>query len=141
MTRDEIGAMFARRQHSWDRLDATALASDHWDDSIVESPLAGGPATGREAILKLYTTYFGAFSDLKFEQDELLIDGDRVALLGRVSGHDTGGFMGMPATGRQVSVPIVFYYELRDGRIARERRIYDFTGVLVQVGLLKAKPV
>ena len=28
----------------------------------------------------------------------LLIDGDRVALLLRVSGTDTGGFMGMPPT-------------------------------------------
>jgi hypothetical protein len=34
----------------------------------------------------------------------------------------------------------VFFYELRDGLIVRERRVYDFTGVLVQVGLLKAKP-
>jgi hypothetical protein len=25
--------------------------------------------------------------------------------------------------------------------IVRERRIYDFTGVLVQIGVLKAKPV
>ena len=29
---------------------------------------------------------------------------------------------------------------LKDGQIARERRIYDFTGLLVQIGLLKAKP-
>ena len=29
---------------------------------------------------------------------------------------------------------------LRDGHIVHERRIYDFTGILVQVGLLKAKP-
>jgi hypothetical protein len=34
---------------------------------------------------------------------------------------------------------VVFFYELRDGRIARDRRICGFTGVLVQVGLLKAK--
>jgi hypothetical protein len=28
-----------------------------------------------------------------------------------------------------------------NGRIIRERRVYDFTGLLIQVGLLKAKPV
>lgn len=141
MTRDEIVALFTRRQQAWDRLDAAALASDHTDDSIVDSPLAGGTATGREAIERLYTTYFGAFTDLTFKQDELLIDGDRVALLARFSGTDTGGFMGMPPTRRSVSVPIVFFYDLRDGLITRERRVYDFTGLLVQVGLLKAKPV
>ena len=141
MTRQEIEALFARRQQAWDRLDAAALTADHTDASVVDSPLAGGPTTGREAIAKLYQTYFGAFTDLRLEQDELLIDGDRVVLLGRISGTDNGGFMGMRATGRRVSVPIAFYYELEWGRIARERRIYDFTGVLVQVGLIKAKPV
>jgi hypothetical protein len=36
---------------------------------------------------------------------------------------------------------VVFMYELKDRKIVRERRIYDFTGLLVQIGLLKAKPV
>jgi hypothetical protein len=27
-----------------------------------------------------------------------------------------------------------------DGLIVHERRIYDFTGMLVQIGVLKAKP-
>ena len=31
--------------------------------------------------------------------------------------------------------------DLENGLIARERRIYDFTGLAVQVGALKAKPV
>jgi len=141
MNRQDVVALFEKRQQAWDRRDAAALAADHTEDGVVESPLAGGTARGREAIEKLYNTYMSAFGDMRLEQDELLIDGDRVALLARVSGTDTGGFMGMPPSGRQVRFPSVFFFELRDGHIARERRIYDFTGVLVQVGLLKAKPV
>ena len=141
MQRQEIVALFSRRQAAWDRLDADELAAGHEEDGRVESPLAGGTVVGREAIGKLYRTYFSAFSDLRLAQDELLIDGDRVVLLGRVSGTDTGGFMGMAPTNRAVSVPVVFFYELHGGRIRRERRVYDFTGVLVQVGLLKTKPV
>jgi hypothetical protein len=34
----------------------------------------------------------------------------------------------------------VFLYELRDGLIVRDRRVYDFTSVLLQIGILKAKP-
>ena len=34
----------------------------------------------------------------------------------------------------------VLVFELRDGKITHERRLYDFTGLLVQVGVLKAKP-
>ena len=31
-------------------------------------------------------------------------------------------------------------YDLRGDKIVRERRIYDFTGMLVQIGVLKARP-
>jgi steroid delta-isomerase-like uncharacterized protein len=141
MDRQEIAAWFARRHQAWNRHDAAALTADYAEDSQVESPLAGGTAVGREAVERLYCTFFDAFTDLCLDQEELLIDGDRVVLVGRSTGTDTGGFMGMAATHRAVSVPIAFFYELRDGKIARERRVYDFTGILVQVGLLRAKPL
>jgi steroid delta-isomerase-like uncharacterized protein len=140
MTRNDIEAMFARRREAWLRHDAAALALDHSEHCVVESPLAGGSATGRDAIGKLYQIYFGAFTDMRFEEDALVIDGERVALLARISGTDNGGFMGMSPTHRAISVWVVFFYTIENGEIVRERRVYDFTGVLVQVGLLKAKP-
>jgi hypothetical protein len=33
-----------------------------------------------------------------------------------------------------------FLFSFEDDRIAYEFRIYDFTGILVQLGVLKAKP-
>jgi predicted ester cyclase len=141
MTRDDIVAMFERRQEALARLDATALAADHTDDSVLESPFAGKPTTGRDAITAVYESYFKAFNDIAFTQEDLLVDGDRVALIERVSGTDTGGVMGMTPTGRKISYQIAILYDLRDGRISRERRVYDFTGVLLQIGALKAKPI
>jgi hypothetical protein len=35
----------------------------------------------------------------------------------------------------------VALYELKDGKIVQERRIYDFTGLLIQIGVLKVKPI
>ena len=141
MTRDEIAALFARRQQSWDRLDAAALALDYSDDATVDSPLAGGSATGRDAIEKLFATYFAAFPDFKFEHEVQLIDGETVSQLIRASGTDMGGFMGMSPTRRKITFRCAFFYSLRGNQIVRERRVYDFTGLLIQVGLLKAKPV
>ena len=48
--------------------------------------------------------------------------------------------MGVPATRKPFRLPIVFLCTLEDGLIVHERRIYDFTGLLVQIGVLKAKP-
>jgi len=141
MTRDHIVALFARRQQAWDRLDAAALAADFTDDATVESPLAGGSASGRDAIEKLYATYFAAFPDFKMEQELLVIDGDSVAQLVQVTGTDSGGFMGMAPTHRKITFRCGLFHLMRDGQVTRERRVYDFTGLLIQVGLLKAKPV
>ena len=142
MTRTEIAALFARRQQAWDRLDAASLAADYSDDATVESPLAGGSASGRDAIERLYITYFAAFPDFKIEQEVLLIDGDNVAQLVRASGTDNGGFMGMAPTRRKITFRVGLFHTLGgNGQIVRERRVYDFTGLLIQVGLLKAKPV
>ena len=52
-----------------------------------------------------------------------------------------GSFLGLEPSGRSFHIPAVFTYELRNGQIAREQRIYDFTGLLVQIGVLKAKPI
>jgi steroid delta-isomerase-like uncharacterized protein len=140
MPREEILALFANREKAIARLDASALARDHAEDGVVDSPAAGGPVSGRIAIENTYKTFFQAFPDLKTETEDLIIDGNRVAWFFKVSGTQRGGFMGLPPTGKAFSVPSVFYYVLRDGQIVHERRIYDFTGILIQVGLLKAKP-
>jgi hypothetical protein len=40
-----------------------------------------------------------------------------------------------------MEVQVALLLKIADGLVIDERRIYDFTGVLVQVGVLKAKPV
>lgn len=140
MTRDEILALLARRAEAWTRLDAPALAADYAADARVDSPLGGGPTQGRAAIERLFQIYFTAFPDLAIRPEDILIEGDQAVVFSLFSGTDSGGFMGLTPTGRQVTIPIVFFYAFKDGLIARERRIYDFTSMLLQIGALKAKP-
>ena len=141
MSRAGIEALFARRQEAIDNLDAATLSLDYAEDCVVESPVAGGILTGRDQVERARRAFFESFPDLKFTTERLLIDGNQVVQISTMEGTDIGGFMGLEPKGRSFKVPAVFFYELRDGLIARERRIYDFTGMLVRVGVLKAKPV
>jgi steroid delta-isomerase-like uncharacterized protein len=140
MTREEIAALFERRHAAWQRRDTAALAGLHASMGVVESPTAGGSVTGRAAIGQVYETWFAAFPDGAYTPEELLIDGDRVVQIATLSGTDTGGFLGLPATGKPFRVPVVMLCTLQDHQIVYERRIYDFTGMLIQIGVLKAKP-
>ena len=139
MTREEITTMFKRREAAWHAHDAAALASDHAPDAIVVSP-TGGVLEGREDIQRIYQVWFTAFPGLRFTEHDLLIDGDRVAMIMTISGTHAGDFFGLPASGRHVQANCAFVYTLDGNQIIHERRILDFTGVLVQVGVLRAKP-
>jgi steroid delta-isomerase-like uncharacterized protein len=138
MTRNAIVAIFERRRIAFDNQDAGALAADYTVDCVIDSP-SGGVHHGRAAAEQVLRSVLDAL-DVKMHQDALLIDGDSVAQILTIEGTDDGQFLGLPPTGKSFRVPAVFLYDLKDGQIARERRIYDFTGVLMQVGLLKARP-
>jgi len=140
MTRDEIVAFFDRRRELYDDFDAAALAADYADDAVIDSPIAG-VHTGGTAAEQALRAVFAAFLDRKMKTEGLLIDGDRVAQVLTIEGTNIGELMGLPPTGKPFRFTAVFLYELKDRQIVRERRIYDFTGLLVQIGVLKAKPV
>jgi steroid delta-isomerase-like uncharacterized protein len=139
MTREEITAFFARHQDARSRHDAAMVATFHAEDSVIVSPWAG-TVEGREAIEETYRQWFAAFPDFTFHPEELLIDGNQVAELSMLAGTDIGGFMGFPPTGKPFRLRSVRLYTLNEHQIVHERRIYDFTGMLVQIGVLKAKP-
>jgi steroid delta-isomerase-like uncharacterized protein len=139
LTREEVTALFDRRQEAFDNMDADALAADYADDCLVDSP-ASGTLRGAVAVDRARRVFFEAFPDLKVRTDHLVIDGNTVVQIATLEGTDIGGFMGLDPSGRSFKAPAVFLYEFRNRKIAHESRIYDFTGVLVQIGLLKAKP-
>ena len=139
LTREQVEAMFMRRKEALDNLDVAALSADYAEDCVVESP-AAGTLQGVWAVDSARRAWFEAFPDLKYRTDRLVIDGHTVVQVCTLEGTDIGGFMGLPPSGKAFRAPAVFIYQLRGGKIMREQRVYDFTGMLVQIGTLKAKP-
>ena len=139
MSRDEILALIKQREDAWKARDAERLAATHAETGTVVSPF-GGVQEGRAEIDRIYKLWFAAFPDIVFHQDDVLVDGDRAVLVGRMAATHAGDFFGLAPSGRQFEAQIAFVLKFADGAVQEERRIYDFTGLLVQVGVLKAKP-
>ena len=139
MTRDDILALLVRRLAALKARDAAALAAMHAHSGIVTSPI-GGVLEGREDIQRIYRVWFAAFPDVATHQDAVLVDGNRGVQILRFSGTHAGEFFGFSPTGHHIEITLVSLLTLRDGFITEERRIYEFTGLLVQVGILKARP-
>jgi len=50
--------------------------------------------------------------------------------------------MGLPPTNKPFRLPMVMRCTVQGGLIVHEQRIADFfTGMLIQIGLMKAKPI
>ena len=139
MNRQELEAFFARHQKAWDGRDPAALADGHASDGRVVSPIFG-TVHGRQEILGSYQSLFTTFPDWSITGLAVLIDGDRVAQPFKVQATHGGDFMGLPGSGRRFEIEGMRLFEMKDGLIAFERRYYDFTGLLIQLGILRGKP-
>jgi steroid delta-isomerase-like uncharacterized protein len=139
MTREAVLELVTRWQEAASQRDVATYAQVYAEHAEIQSPLAGA-ATGRDGALKTFTAFFAAFPDTSFAWEAPIVDGGRVAASAILTGTNFGGFMGLPPSGKAFRIPIVFLLDVRDGQIVRDRRIYDFTGLMIQVGVLKAKP-
>jgi steroid delta-isomerase-like uncharacterized protein len=139
MNRKEILEFIARRDETWQRHDAVALAADHTEDGAVESPFYGKVA-GRRDLLNVYSQWFLSFPDAEYSTEHLLVDRDRAAQFIIMSGTQKGDFCGLAPTGKRFEMRCAFMFLFAGDKIAQEIRVYDFTGILVQLGVLTAKP-
>ena len=139
MTREQIVGVLTTMQRAWNSRDSVALSAAHADDGVVYSPIFG-EVHGKAAIETSYRNLFTAFADWTFEPQELIVDGLRAAQLFTVTATHTSEIFGMAATHRRFKIQGVLVFEFRDGKVAVEKRLYDFTGLLIQMGVIKAKP-
>jgi steroid delta-isomerase-like uncharacterized protein len=136
---DTVATLVERWEDAQKRHDADAVAAFYAETAEIDSPIAGH-VTGREGVIKSAEAFYSAFPDMVATFEAPIICADRVALVGSFSGRQVGTFMGLAPTGKAIRFTVVFLLDIHDGEIVRDRRVYDFTGVLVQVGVLKAKP-
>jgi steroid delta-isomerase-like uncharacterized protein len=107
------------------------------EDAVFHVMALGEPFRGRAAIGEfLAMMYGGAFTDTHVEYRTLLADGNRVVLEFVYNGTNTGELMGMPATDRRVSVPMLGIYEIEGGWIRYGRLYYDAATMMGQLGHL-----
>jgi steroid delta-isomerase-like uncharacterized protein len=106
-------------------------AADEWmaPDAVIVQPEVGGVAG-----LKAFNTGFRtAFPDWYSTPEELIAEGDRVAERWTGRGTHRGEFQGIPPTGKQVVVPGIVFYRIRNGKIVEFRGSFDMLSMLQQL--------
>ncbi len=136
MTADEVRPFAERYVGHLKQLDAAAMAADHTVDGVVESPSAG-THQGREAIGKALEKWFDSFPDSRITTEPIVADTDAAVIVFILEGNQQGEFLGVPAAGQHLMFRGVLILRFENGLIAHEQRIYDFSGVLARLGVIK----
>jgi len=110
----------------WEEHDPRFVA----EDAVFTMQPTGEVIRGRDAIAKhLAGFYHGALEAKAVRTNAIFSDGAGV-LEARVQGRHTGVFAGIPASNRDVDVPLCVTYEVSGGLIQRAR-IYLLVNVLL----------
>ena len=139
MTPDEVRTVIRRHIEHLNSHDEELIASGHTERSVVESP-STGTHHGRVEIAESYRVWNGAFPDLEFSGEDIIAEGNHAVVILRLAGTHRSTFLGLPATGKRIEFRCVSILRFEGEQIAHERRIYDFSGLLIKLGVLKVKP-
>jgi steroid delta-isomerase-like uncharacterized protein len=73
------------------------------------------------------------FSDSVFGLEDMIAEGNKVAVRWTWSGTHTGEFLGIPATGRQIAITGTSIHRFADGKFVESWASYDSMGMMQQL--------
>ena len=93
-----------------------------------------GPA-GYLAIIEMMRD---GFPDIQWSLEELVAEADKVAARFTMRGTHRGPFLGVPPTGRSITVAALNLYKFADGKVVEKFGQPDLLGLLQQIGAVPA---
>ena len=101
----------------WTKGDLEAISELVAENYVDHHPLPGTPP-GREGLAALITTWRRAFPDMCETCEDLIAEGDKVVGRFTMRGTHSGEFMGVPPTGRRVTMSGIDIVRVAGGKIA-----------------------
>ncbi len=98
---------------------------------------------GLKEVEKSYADLFKALAIRKVRVDDTVVSCEepaRAVVVWNVQSTHVGEVFGMPGTGKTIERTVAYFLTIEGGKISREVRLYDFTSMLMQLGVLRARP-
>lgn len=103
-------------------------------DDVVEHEEIPGLEPNKEGVLAFFRGMRQSFPDVSMTVEDMIAEGEKVAVRFTLSGTHRGEFMGMPATGNEITVPGIDFFRVRDGQIAEHWGVSDMAAMMEQLG-------
>ena len=107
-------------------------------DFVEHEQLPPGIPNGREGVKAMTSMMRSAFPDFKATIEDILADGDKVVIRTTWSGTQKGEFMGIPATGKRMSIGVIDIIRVSKGKFVEHWGQMDAMGMMQQLGAIPA---
>ncbi len=91
--------------------------------------LGSGPPMDLAGHQGFAAGFYAGFPDARHHIEQIIEAGDRAAVRFVITGTHTGGFFGLPATGKSIRVPAHALLHVVDGRVEKLFGIFDEAGL------------
>jgi steroid delta-isomerase-like uncharacterized protein len=106
------------------------------DDVVFTVMATGDEFKGPQGVLGMLNYFYHGVFEATAETKNLVIADGQAVVEGDFVGKHVGEFAGVPATGKDVRVPLCVVYDLEGDKIARGRIYFETPAFLAQVGAL-----
>jgi C-1 hydroxylase len=135
MTIEENKALALRFLEAFNTGNVAAIDELVSPNYVQHSP---GVPPSREALITFFKMFVTAFPDGHFHLEDMVAEGDKVLLRWTCSGTHQGPWMGIPATGKQVSFIGMDLWRFADGKVVEAWFLADNLSIMQQLGLLSS---
>jgi steroid delta-isomerase-like uncharacterized protein len=96
----------------------------------------GSTGPGKESLKQAIKRVSAGLSDASMTIEDMIAEGDRVAV--RLTSHavQTGPFMNLPPSGKAYTIGEIHIFRIRDGKVAEHWHQADFMGMMRQLGAM-----
>ena len=115
--------------------------SEHSDvsmmaEDVVFTIMATGQENhGRQGVMGMLNYFYHVAFDATATNNVLLFGESNAIVEGEFIGKHIGEFAGIPATGKDVRVPLCVVYDLENGQIKRGRVYFEMPALMQQLGV------
>jgi steroid delta-isomerase-like uncharacterized protein len=105
------------------------------DDVVFTMMPTGEETRTPQGVLGLLNYFYHVAFDAAATVENSIIGDGSAMMEGHVTGTHIGEFAGIPATGKEIRVPICVSYDLKDDKIQRARIYFEMPVLMQQLGV------
>lgn len=137
-TREQANKEYARRwnEEIWGKQNLDAIDDLIAKDFVEYGTLSPEPTRGPEGVRASVEMILSAFPDTHVELEDIVAEGDVIAIRATAIGTHEGELMGIEPTGKTIEMLLMAFQRIENGKAVEEWQLVDWLGLLQQLGAI-----